>query len=268
MTVPSYIVGNPSLVSMVFCLASICCLFIGLVIQFQEMNNKNEFLSFAFGYKYQTIIPLNPLNKRKVNQKTNLMIEYLMKQIFWPSVLVTYIVYIIAIIIVYLDPNSGFSLILCIFWSFISIVTVLQFNAMVSVGFVIWVFAVLYLKYIFYEINEKLKISFDSKNYSILLQVINEHNSISKRTKQLNEFFSLFIFVIYFIGTPGLMIIIYLTHEKDTYYYIRYAFGFVFCLIFSIVFLVNLMSSQISQSSHKPYKLLFNSLHKSDSLSA
>ena len=37
-------------------------------------------------------------------------------------------------------------------------------------------------------------------------------------------------------------------------------FAFSFSLIFSIVFSVNLLSSQISQSSHKPYNNLFKFL--------
>ena len=179
---------------------------------------------------------MNPLNTRRLAFKMNLLTKYLMKQIFWLLVLVFYTVYIIAIIIAYLDPNSGFSLILCIFWSLIFLVLLLQLFGFVVTGFVMWVLSALYLKYKFYEINGKILKSFRFMNNSLLLNAINEHNSISEQTKQLNELFSLSIFLLYFIATPALMISMYLVNEKDTNYYMRFVFGFLFSLIFSIVF--------------------------------
>ena len=257
---PTYIPGNKSLVSMMLCLASICILFIGNILQNQEMRRKSQLFIFLYRYKYQSIIRMNPLNTKRLALIMNLMTKHLMKQTFWPLVLITFIAYNIASIIAYLDPKSGFSLWLSIFWSFIFFIFLIQMYAMVSIGFVEWILSTLYLKYKFNEINAKILKSFRFQNNLLLLNAIKEHNSISKQTKQLNEFFSLMIYFLYNIATPALMILIYLTHEKDTNFYIRFVFSFIFCLVFLSVFLVNLFSSKVSNSSHKSYNILFKFL--------
>ena len=146
-----------------------------------------------------------------------------------------------------------------IFWSLLFFIFLLQLFSLVSMGFVACYLSILYLKYKFSEVTEKIELSLKLKNRLIL---ITEHNSIAKQTKDLNELFSLIIFNIYFLATPPLMILIYLTHANDSTLFLRMVAIFVFIIVFFVVFSINLLSSLISQSAHKSRPLLHSFLIK------
>ena len=99
--------------------------------------------------------------------------------------------------------------------------------------------------------------SLQVRNVTLLLSAITEHNSISKLTKELNEFFSLMIFILYYMASPTLMLLMYISHSKETVLVTRFVAIFVFVIVLLVVTSLTLFSSLISQSAEKPRKHLY-----------
>ena len=100
------------------------------------------------------------------------------------------------------------------------------------------------------------------KSVFLLLEAITEHNTTSKMTKELNEFWGFCIFILYFLVTPPLMMLLYLVRAKDTNYYARFIVVAVFVLVFLVEFSTNLLSSLIRESAHKSNNVLYTFLFR------
>ena len=55
-------------------------------------------------------------------------------------------------------------------------------------------------------------------------------------------------FQLYYIASPALMGLLYLTHAEDTVFLFRLVSGFIFVLVFSVVFFATLLYSQTEMS--------------------
>ena len=60
--------------------------------------------------------------------------------------------------------------------------------------------------------------------------------------------------------TPPIIILFYLVHAKNTKYFMRLVVAAVAILFFFILFSINLLSSMISGSAHKPRNVLYTFL--------
>ena len=249
------VLGNQRLFSILVSLAGFIVVSVAVIIQIQEMSHSLTILDFLNDYKHKRILQLNALNTRRLAVRTNLMSKYFIRQAFWPLVLSVSSLFCFAAIVVYLDPESGFSLTSVIFWLLLFFVFLLQLFSLLSMGFVCCTLSMLYLKYKFKEIHENIESSLKFRNRLLLMKAIKEHNTNAEKTKELNEFFSLIIFNLYFFATPPLMIMIYLIHAKDSAGFTRIVVSFVFVIALMVVFSVNLLSSLVSKSAHKPRPL-------------
>ena len=63
--------------------------------------------------------------------------------------------------------------------------------AIVFSGFNAFTLSVFYVKYMFNQINTKIKFSLNLKANNVVMNAINEHNLIAKATKDLNRVFSI-----------------------------------------------------------------------------
>ena len=76
----------------------------------------------------------------------------------------------------------------------------------------------------------------------------------------MNEFFSVILFILYYLATPSILITLYIVLEKDTSWAFRLgSITYAFTILVSI-FAMNLLSSRISHSARKPMKHLFRYL--------
>ena len=157
-----------------------------------------------------------------------------------------YGLFIFAEFVAYFDPDSGFLLFNIIFWSIPHLLFLVFLFNLSCFGSVAAILSTLYLKYRFQEINRKIELSLKLKSIFFLLKAITEHNTTSKQTKDLNDSWGLIIFIIYYMTTPPLMILLYLVHAKDIKYFIRLVLGAGAILFFLILFSVNLLSSMIA----------------------
>ena len=235
----NYILGNPFLISIMMSIGAFVILFIGLIIQIQEANHNMKPLEFFLSVKHRRLpLPLSAVHYRRIMLFFNLMSKYLMSQAFWPLIIVTNGFMGTATIIAYMDPNSGFTLLGVIFWSVMTFFWTVQFYALVSLGFVIIFVICLYLKFRFREITEEIKRHLNYRNSMLLIKTFKSHQDAAKLTSELNEFLKYVIFILYYFGTPGLEILAYLSHERNTTYYARFAGVFIFVIVFGVVFMI------------------------------
>ena len=260
----NYLLGNRSLISMVISMGSLIVVSIGAVIQYQELSQTLKLMDFLNGYKKRSIISLNALNTRRLALSVNLMTKFFVRQAFWPLVLLSFGLISSSTVIAYFDQRSGFVALSLFVWNLFLFAFFTQLYALVSIGFVIWTLSSLYLKYKFNEVSDRIAFALRAQNKNELMSAISEHNSVSKQTEDLNEFFSKIIFVLYYFASPTLMILLYITGAEDTHTVLRFVAVFVFLIVFLVVFGMNLFSSLISGSSRKPRKLFFDYLFRNN----
>ena len=253
----SYLFGKPRIISMVLCMASFNITVLEQILHSQELRQTSKLLIFLNNYKHKRILQMKAFITRRLTIQTNLLIKYIYEFAFWPLVISSSALYAFASIVAYLDPNSGFMLISIIFWSNLLIVLLIKVYAIIGVFFVITRLTTLYLKHKFKETHEMVECSLKLRNVSLLMKAITEHNSIAKQTKELNEFYNLAIFVLYYMASPALMLLMYIVQSKDTAVLMRLVGGAAWLVAFFVFFYLNLMVSQISHWANKPYPLLY-----------
>ena len=254
------LLGNKRPISLIWGMSAVCALLIELVIQFQEMSKRLPLLKFFNDYKRRRITPLNAQNTRRWSLIAGLMTKYMLKQVFWPMVILTSIPFIGVTFVAYSDENSGFYIVSVLFFSLCHFVFLIQLYVVVCFGFIAWTICTLYLKYKFIEIYSQIEMSLKFRANPMLFRAIADHNYIEIQTKEMNEFFCLMIFILYYFASPTLILNIVVFNSKDTYIYLRYVFVLIFFMIFSSVFFVNLFSSQISHSAKRPISLCYKHL--------
>src|SRR5882724_5237127 len=106
-----YIYGCQRLTASMVSLFSFCIFLVGVVVQYQDMTNTLHIIRFSHELKTNTIkYPLNRRNYRIFSLRMHLMTKYLMKNIFYLTVILTELVLIVALILSYFDPESNFTI--------------------------------------------------------------------------------------------------------------------------------------------------------------
>ena len=257
----NYLMGNQMLTSLVLSIACFTIFCIGSIVQFKEMSKTNELFQFMYDFKHKRIIPLNDKHSKRLTLIVNLMARYLMEQAFWPLVLATWGIIGMTTVIEYI--NEQFYLISILIWNLLFLGSLIQFYGIVWIGLVVSVLITLYLKYKFREINDLIEFSLKVDNKSLLWRAIAEHNYICVKTSQLNDFFSHMVFQLYYIASPALILLLYLSHAKDGQLFGKLLAAVVFSLVFSVVISANLLYAQISGSSRRPRNTIYrHMIHK------
>jgi len=78
---------NQRLLSSDFSLCGFGIFIMGVVVQYHEMNYKFTLIDFFIKWQNKSLIPLSVRNTRKLTVIVNTMIKLLMKQAFWPLVI-------------------------------------------------------------------------------------------------------------------------------------------------------------------------------------
>ena len=255
-----YVMGNQRLIATLHCMGCFIIIKICALIHVLEMSKKFTMLTFLRGYKYKLTPQLNASNTRSLNLKANLISRVLQLYVIWPMVVSAHGILVIMQILAYFDHDSGFLLSSIIFWSIPHFVYLVFLFYLSCFGTVAAIISTLYLKYRFQEINRKIELSLKLYSVVLLLNAITEHNTTSKQTKDLNDVWELIIFLIYYMTTPPLMVLLYLVHAKDIKYILRLVAGAGAFLFVLLLFSINLLSSMISGSAHKPRNVLYTFL--------
>ena len=255
----NYLLANQLFLSMAMSICALVILFIGSRIQIHELNHRFPVSELLYQVKHKRLpLNLNEYHYRRFILYANLMTKYLLNSVFWSLVFISNVVLLGSAVFAYFEPNSGFSIIGITFWGVLDFVWMTQFYGIVSGGFIFWSMTTLYLKYKFLEVNEIIRFSLENNDYHLLMSKMREHQFIAKLTFEHNEFFKLMIFILYYFGTPALEILMFLSHEKNTLFLVRFIFIFIFCIVFGAVFTVNLMSAAISRAAQMPSPQLYS----------
>ena len=264
---PIYILCDPQFGAATFVCFATVIFGVGVIMQYQDWNRSLFFSEFLSNLKHNRIrYPLNSKNYRKFGRNLNFITKYLMKQIYWISIFNALATFNFAVLMAYLSGTFTPNIIVFAFWTIVYIVFIWNTFGLLWFGTALWYILFLYLSKKFKEVDQKIMICV--KNYSQdfsykhILIATKEHKYLETITKRLNHFFRGAIFAIYYIATPGFQITLYLSHHKDSDFWARLFWTFISLTSFIAVVLLNLMSTWISKSAHKPYSVLFSYLSR------
>ena len=252
----NYMISNQRLISMIFSIAAFVILFIGVLLQVNEMNGKFTLLDFLIAWKRKKLLGLSRRNAKRLIIMINMMSKLLMVQAFWPLVILNSALMVGPTILAYLDPQSGFMLIPSIFFSVCLFVWIVQFYCIVCAGFVAWSIPFFYLKFKFQELYEQIRWCVHCNDQTLLMNSISQHYSLAIQTKLIDDIFKFVVFALYYFGSPALMMLLYASQTTQTVAIARPICGFIVLLVYFVVFYLNLVSSRISYHAEKPRKLL------------
>ena len=254
----NYLLTNPRVFSLFCSLASFIILFIMVVVEYQELNHSFSLWQFLCEmYFHEMTFKLNKNSWNKFKLKADLLTKTVMKYLFWVLLSATSSILIGSTILAYFEPGSNFSLLAIIIWSPITVIWLILFYATSAVGFCSWYLVALYLKSKFKEITEDIKQSLKTSNSILLMKAIIEHDLVSTKLNQMNKFYNFIIFIFYYGAVPALLLLVYISHAKETTFYMRIITLLIVFLLYGGVTMMNLISAMVAHSAHKPYPILF-----------
>ena len=253
-----YLLSNQQILSMIMSLGSFFILFIGLLLQINEINY-TVFINICVSMEgYEQLIPLNEKNRKKLAIIINLMAKVLMKQAFWPLVVFSSLLSCGAPVVAHFDHKYDYSIASIVFFNICLVVWLLQFYCIVCAGFVAWSAPFFYFK--FKEIFDKFKICMKGNNLKALKNLISQHNRLVIQTKLIDDVFKFVVFILYYVGGPALMLLLYLSHANDSKPLSRSVFILIVSIVYFVVFYLNFICAEISHSTSKPRVLMYKYL--------
>jgi hypothetical protein len=253
-------ITNKALLSMVFALGGYVIFFIAVVLQINEMKYNFALLDFLIKWKNKSLLPLSVRNTKKLTVIINAMSKLLMKQAFWPLVIFWNSLAAYPMIMTYLEPKSNFMVVSMIFFQVCFFVFSLQYYCIVCTGFVAWSVSFFYLIFKFKEIHQDIQQSIKHNNSKRLSQAIINHHQIVIQTQDINHIFKWVVFILYYVGSPTIMMLVCICQIPVTDPAARPILGFVAIAVYSVIFYLNFVSSQINHSATKPRNLLYRYL--------
>ena len=256
----SYLMGKPQLISTMLSICAFTVFIFGIHIQYEELNHSFVLIDFMHSLKalfITSVFKLNSNNRRKFGLRLNIFTEFFVMTFHRLAVILVSLVLITFLFLAYLEPKSGYYLALVIFWSVITILWAIYFYAILAFLGTLFYLTTLFLKYKFTEIDETISSCVENQDIQTLMQTIVSHNKVSLLTKQLNRFFNVLIFVVYYLGTLSIHLMIYTTHEKSSKFPLRLAACFVVAIVFSAALFIGTICGDVIRTAHKPYAKLF-----------
>jgi hypothetical protein len=176
------LITHKGLFSMALALGAYVIFFIAVVLQINEMKYNFTLMDFLIKWKNKSVLPLSVRNTKKLTVIINTMTKLLMKQAFWPLVILWNSLAAYPTIMTYLEPNSNFMIVSIIFFQACFLVFSLQYFCIVCAGFVNWSLSFFYLIFKFKEIHQDIQLSIKQNNFKRLSQAINDHHHIVIQT--------------------------------------------------------------------------------------
>ena len=226
-----------------------------MILQLTEVKYTNTQYNFMIDYIKRRHLPLSYKNERKLSIKSNLVYIILIKVILPPLILFLLMCFITSNIILYMDPNYNFSMLSIIFFNITFIFSLWQFFGLIFLAIIHCTFTVLYIRYKFYEINDKFLLCLRFKNFSHL-QIIAQHNHICQLIQDINQIYKWYIFILYYFANPTLLALLKLSQGDNLNLIGKIFIIIVFIVIFGGCIVANLFSSRVSKASMLPLKYL------------
>ncbi len=118
-----------------------------------------------------------------------------------------------------------------------------------------------YLKLRFKQILQQLK-QIRNKNLNYLMKLTSIHNKVRIDTKNVNTFYSLIKFEMYYIGTAGVNLLLILAIYGGSHTYIRTFIILMALLCFTFLFFLTYTIAQLSNEVHGSYNIINSILAK------
>ena len=241
-----------------FFITSLAGLVCSLSSHYLEIYYKNYIFDIGLDFINKKLELLNYTHTRKVNiviSINNLMARHLVM----PLSLITGFVYLITIYLALKDGRYAMNKLTMLFWFIIFVIGEIQIFAILMFGIACLLFIILYIEYRFKELAYKIQCCStcnSSRTYLDLMLLIIKHGHLIKLTEKMNKLFSVMLFVIYYMGSTTMLIMLYIGLSSSVILVIR--IGAVFASFGTIIQLlvINLMSSRISFWAKEPIKAL------------
>jgi hypothetical protein len=255
---PLYITGKGNLMALCAGICGICASIVNTL--FIMFENRSEFKSILQMYsKNRNHYGLGNQYYPKFCLKLKFMAKFVLGPLFRIAVFGVIIFYVGLIIKAYFD--SEFSIIKSILSIIVIFISLNHCFAVVWAGFVLFYIMSLHLKYNFRQMKDSMKRSLRSRNLVLLMDVIHRHNHYSELTFEYNKLFKYALAIIYFLFTPIVNILIYMT-TFEVNYLLRIFYALTAIVLSLLVFIANYISSSLSSSAHDftfdLYSFLFN----------
>ena len=213
----TYLLGNQSLLSILFSMVLITILFIEIVVQFQEMTQTFSIFKFSLKVSSEGVShDMNLRNSKKIIFILSMMSRYLLKPVYWIMFPVVMSLYLTLSAILIYHNNNWATLVFTFLWLPPSYLCLQQIFTAASIGLILWTVCTLYLRYVFEEIHSKVKLSLCYKNPKLLTRAAADHQVFTDMTDQLNGFFKYITLILYYLATPSAMIVVYLIGSDET----------------------------------------------------
>jgi len=245
---PLYVLGKGKL--MALCIG-ICGIFASVV--------KTLYIFIENRPEFKLILKLYSTNRnhyglgnqyyRKFCLKSKSMAKFVLGPLFRIAVFGLTIFYVSLIVKAYFDSDFEFPIVKSIFSTIVLFVWANHCFAVVWAGFVLFYIMSIHLKYNFRQIKDSMKQSLRSRNLVLLMDVIHRHNHYSELTLEYNKLFKYALAIIYFLFTPIVNILVYITLSEVNYFF-RIFYALVVIVLSLMIFMASYISSSLSSSAH------------------
>ena len=259
----AYYMDNRTITCLLMSSSSFIIFTLGVLLQRLEMSKKLHcFEFFSSIIESKVPIELSQSKQKRLSLALHILTKYVIQPTYWLSMGFCLGINIEHSFKGYFDPDSGFSLIMVLLWLVPSYLFFQQFFSIVLVGFSQWALNVLYIKYVLIKVNHRIELSLKLRNPMLVFKAMNEHRIIVLFCEEINHYYKYMIFILYFMCSPALMLDIFYIFSNKTDIGGVVTGGLIFVVAYSVVFGLNLISSQISVKAHRPRLLLYGYLNE------
>ena len=167
-----------------FGMTALIIMMLSLFLLKHELAGTSELMTIIYEYEHGKLIPMNTRNASLLEKEIRLLTKFI-KPFFWLLSTVVLLILPGMNMLAYFIGSIQFYMISVLFWSVCSVAFISQLSGIICIGAVGWVLPVHYLIFKFKEITVKYSRIFEYNE----MQIITNHNTISVKTKAMNDFF-------------------------------------------------------------------------------
>ena len=137
-----------------------------------------------------------------------------------------------------------------------------RYTGLISAGFACWTFIIILIKYGFKNAHRQFRLALRFGSRKDIERAIDRHNSVVRVCEEQNRMFKVFLFVLYYIGSPAIILCINLALSNRIDLFIKYTLSVALAIVLSVVFCLNLFNSLITKTAEKPRLHLYRYLNR------
>ena len=231
-------------------------------LHYHELKQKLKFFNCVYDLiQNKPTIQLSYSRHRRLTLGLHLITKYIFPVIFNLSLISVLALYTHCSFLYSPDRGSFLSIIMGILWIAPNYFTLKAAFIITYLGSISYIFCMFYVKYTFNTIEDNIKLCVEFRNSQLVIKAIEEHRIATKLCEDMNDFFKVLNFFLYFIVSPFHVLYIYFMFDVNTLY-IQVGSALVVISGYSANFSVILMGSLITRSAHRPRKYLYKYLNR------